>query len=70
MSRGDLDAIKSGFKYGQALCGGRATKEFSGVGLECQSFAGNLGILGFTYEELRNGVKEMAKAVDTRSEER
>ena len=32
-------------------------KDFCGVGLECQSFEGNLGILGFTYEELRNGVK-------------
>jgi uncharacterized protein (TIGR00645 family) len=42
-------------------------KDFCGVGLECQSFEGNLGILGFTYEELRNGVKEMAKATAKQS---
>jgi uncharacterized protein (TIGR00645 family) len=39
-----------------------ATEKFCGVGLECQSFETNLGILRHQDHELRNGVKDMAKA--------
>jgi len=42
-------------------------KEFGGVGLECQSFEGNLGILRHHIKESRNGVKEMAKATTKQS---
>lgn len=67
MRQGELDAINSGVKYGLALCGGCVFKEFGGVGLECQSFEGNLGILRHHIKELRNGVKEMAKATAKQS---
>lgn len=67
MRQGELDVINSGVRYGSVLCGGCVIKEFGGVGLECQSFEGNLGILRHLIKELRNGVKEMSKATAKQS---